>query len=757
MQTHVKKISLTVTAFSLSLSALTAQIPSLAPAAPAAPAPAAPIVIMPQAQPASSTEVDTSSKTLMNGLFHEKPSDQSAAQKAAEAIGLFQDKMKALDVLKTPGLDDPEIRARFQTYLSLKEVSDARITEYMGKIAQVSVALKANDTFGAWKILYALSEYPDLDAGISRELANRVEGIWTSNRTQDGLAATNDKLLKDIDTHTHNADEIAKELHYQDLQDQQKKGGGGGGNNNQNSGLASNATNSAMLSPNADPISAEAMEMPTMAGSMQGKMELTDEYLKLLEARARIKLNEIKSDRISDQDKLDFAEYIKMLYDTHRYYHVIIAADFYRALFNESEYPASMLSQVTSALGNVSGGGGSGGGGASPGGGNGGNNANGNNGNGTRSQADMINQLGRRWGGRNLPPGVASQIAASMGMSNPTSQTEGNHPITLSDQVTSALEINERVSNDVDVFKYKASKGDIAQAAEQLQEAFLANEYHPALQGLLRDNKEAVGDFLAKLDVLKNQLEVRDFQLVEGQLADIKKVAQDFDSTKPLALVDGVKMESKLRLGKAQLLAQSGDLTDAMDEFTVAATIWPGNPDVTTSSNLFFHSENTVNQYTTEFDQLVKNQDYRGIFEKAVAYAPAVKGDAVREQQLKDAMTKVQNAEMASEKANMLVMNGDVDGAWETIEAASKDLPDDTKLNKMLANLSGRSADFVSAINKARDAETKKQLGYSLTLFVNAQSYYPASTIANDGIDRISKELLNPVAVGGTSSTSGAN
>ena len=164
----------------------------------------------------------------MSAFYDKKARRSNGGAKAAEAIGLFQDKAKALDVLKTPALDDPEIRARFQTYLSLKEVPEARIEEYMGKLAQVSVALKGNDSFGAWKILYALSEYPDLDAGISRELANRVEGIWTSNRTQNGLAASNEKLRNDIDTHVHNADEIAQELHRQDLEEKNKIGGGGG-------------------------------------------------------------------------------------------------------------------------------------------------------------------------------------------------------------------------------------------------------------------------------------------------------------------------------------------------------------------------------------------------------------------------------------------------------------------------------------------------------------------------------------------------
>jgi hypothetical protein len=90
------------------------------------------------------------------------------------------------------------------------------------------------------------------------------------------------------------------------------------------------------------------------------------------------------------------------------------------------------------------------------------------------------------------------------------------------------------------------------------------------------------------------------------------------------------------------------------------------------------------------------------------------------------------------------MMNGDVDGAWETVELAVKDWPDDNKLNKLLADLSGRSADFVSALNKARDAESKKELGYSLTWYVNAQGYYPPSQIANEGIDRVSKMILSP-------------
>jgi len=321
----------------------------------------------------------------------------------------------------------------------------------------------------------------------------------------------------------------------------------------------------------------------------------------------------------------------------------------------------------------------------------------------------------------------------------------------MADQVNISLETNNAVSQAVEVFKYKAQQNEVAAAAEQLQEAFLGNEFHPALQGLPRNEKEQVGSFLDKLSVLKNQLEARDFEEVDGQIAEIQKVATDFDATKARSIVKDVKLEATLRLGRAKLLAQAGQtdptkLDEAMKQFQLAAEAWPGNPDLTSSANGFFHTEDVVNQSTSDFDRLEADQNYREIFDKQLAFALAVKGDATREQQLKDALVKVKNAEIASEKANLLVMNGDVDGAWETIEAAAKDWPDDMKLNKMLADLSGRSADFVSAINKAREAEAKKETGYSLTWYVTAQNDYPASTIANDGIDRLSKMILTPAS-----------
>ena len=657
MPIRVKKINLIAGALSLPLALFGTQTVS-AQAAPgnppalnngpgaAAPAPSA----APAPNPANGDTAANTTATGLDYLYNHTGQDGSAAQGTSNILDTLNDKLRSSDILGTPALDNAVIGQEFKTYLGLPAVTDDRIHAYFGQMQQVSDLLKSGQTFDAWKVLYSMSDYTDLDAGISRELAHRIEAIWNSDRTQNGLEIANTKLRNDLDTDIHNADLTADDLHSQDLEENAKPGRGGGGG----SQTSSSATNSALLSPNADPVAAEASMLPQMSGALQRKMELTDEYLKSLEARANIKLNEIKEHKMDADDQADFAEYIKLLYNSHRYYHVIIAADFYRAMFNQGDYPVDMQSEVNKSL-----------------------------------------------------------------------------------------ETNEEVNQAIEVFKYDADKGQIAGAASELQTAFMANEFNPGLQGLPRDAKEKVGDFLTDVDVLKNQIESRDFEEVDAQLAKIKALASDFDTTKPEALVNGVKLESRLRLGEAKLLAQQGQLNEAMKEFGTAAKVWPGNPDLTTASSSFFGHEDVANQATSDFDRLVADGNDREIFANAVAFAPAVHGDTKREQELKDAIDKVQKAEVASEKANMMVMSGDVDGAWETIEEATKDWPDDVKLNQQLASLSARSSDFVSAIDKARDAESKKEYGYSLTWYVNALNIYPASTIALAGVHDISNQILS--------------
>ncbi len=548
---------------------------------------------------------DTSA--ALDYLMNRKPQDGSIGKQAFDSGKRGETKAIADDAVGSHRNEDQEMRARFERYLGTAPVPQETLTEYFTKMKQVSTLLRDKQIFQAWKQLHELADYTMIDAGISRELANRVESIWNTDKASVSIDRKNEAIRKDVKTSNRNADLMSERIMDQEL-DYQRKLNQGAHLKKQGQQQSSQPNGGVPQMPSQD--GGGNTPQPSMSG-LEGKLQLTEEYLRSLELKARIKLNELKQEKLLEQAKKNFSEYISALYNSGRLNHVVLAADFYRKIFEEDEYPVDMAKQVNASL-----------------------------------------------------------------------------------------EIQRDVQSAIEVFRYKADRGQLSGASDSLQTAFMTNELNSAVLGLERPLKEKVADFNATLDQMRNLIEARDFGNLEILLQKVKQSATDLDTTKPMAIVNGVKLESKMRLGKAKLAAQQGDLKLAMEEFQAAAEAWPGNPALEDKAGTFFDTQDLKSQALVEFDRLVEEQNYRAIFDKQLGFAPAIKGDAKREEALKTALVSIKDAEMASEKANVLMLNGDFFGAWETIELASSKLPDDKKLNKLRADLAGRSAEFVSAINK---------------------------------------------------------
>lgn len=606
--------------------------------------------------PANTTNV------ALDFLYNQKPADGTAAKDLSTLAQVLGDKAMASDALGVTLIADGAVAARFEKFLGTPEVTAAQRVEYDRLFDETLAYLADNDFADAWQNLDRLAEHSELDAGISRELANRVHAIWDANRVALQLAQENEGLERDLYLANWNADLMAEGVRKRELDFQAEagqraptlrlrnfgnsKGQSGGDTANrrvvqqqQGGGQSSSETDMNVMAPD-------------LSGAM-GKMRLSEEYMKSVEAKTRMKVNEVEMEQLESRNRSDFSAYIKALFSAGRYRHVVLAADFYRRLFNEGEYP-----------------------------------------------------------------------------------------VDIAEQVNAALEITQEVRNAVEVFEYNLGRNEVVAATERLQEAFLVSSNHPSLLAIAREKKQAIQDFLLRIDRIRNMIEVRDFVNLERVLDEIQQTATDFDATKPRAIVNAVKLESKMRLGRARLSAQQGDLAGALEQFQAAAEVWPGNPELEGSASQFFETQDFVNQTVEEFDRLYASGDYRAIFGQQLAFAPALKDDAERQQQLKSALEKVTGAQMAVERANALRANGDAFGAWETLELAVQDHPNDVKLIALRGELAGRGAEFVAAINKAREAEQRQEWGHSLSWFAIAQRYYPPSEIANGSIERISEEIL---------------
>ncbi len=448
-------------------------------------------------------------------LMNRKPQDGSMGKQAFDSGKRGETKAIADDAVGNNRHEDEEMRSRFELYLGMAPVPQEILNEYFTKMKQVSTLLRGKQIFPAWKQLNELADYTMIDAGISRELANRVESIWNTDKASAGIDRKNEAIRKDVKTSNRNADMMSEQIMDDVIEYQRKLNQGNRQKQQQGQQQQVNKPNGGVPQMPQDGGNAA---MPSVAG-LEGKLQLTEEYLRSLELKARIKLNELKQEKLLEQAKVNFSEYISTLYNSGRLNHVVLAADFYRKIFEEAEYPVDMAKQVNASL-----------------------------------------------------------------------------------------EIQRDVQSAIEVFRYKTDRGQLSGASDSLQAAFTANELSAAVLGLERPLKEKVADFNASLDQMRNLIEARDFGNLEILLQKMKSSATDFDTTKPMAIVNGVKLESKMRLGKAKLAAQQGNLKLAMEEFQAAAEAWPGNPDLQDKALTFFDTQDVKSQALVEFDRLVEEQ-----------------------------------------------------------------------------------------------------------------------------------------------------
>lgn len=611
---------------------------------------APPKAVAPAAPAQAPAQPSASDAAALDYLYNRKPQEGTAAAAAAEDKLRADDKMRALDALA--GAESP-LGPDFEQYLNSAEADPAKLKAYLANYNQIIALLLQRKTQDAYQLLFAMASYEG-DAGISRQLANRVQTVWAADANTRSILAEDENLKEQVRKADWNVDQYAESGGKKLAAPSSRHSNSNNSNANAAKGAANGATESDGGAAAASAATEAAIEAASdMGSSMAGKMRVTDEYLQSLDGKARLKFNDIRMKSINEKAKSEFADYISTLYSSGRLLHVVAAADFYRALFEDGDLPAAVANKADAAS-----------------------------------------------------------------------------------------EIVRKVTQAVDVVRFKIGAGELSSASAILREAFKLDPEHPSLQGLERPLKLKVAVYYDQLKKMQNLVEAREFGGLETLIANTQKMATDFDAIKAQALVNAVKLDSKMHLGEAKIAAEQGDQQRALDEFKAAATAWPGNPDLDVASASYFASQDSKNKGVAEFDRDIEEGNYRAVYDNQLPLLASIKGDPTREKKFKDAMERVSGAEVAAGKADLLARNGDSCGAWEALEAASAAWPDDGKLNRMRAEMAIKAAEFVSAVSKAQEAETRKEYGFSLTLYVEAQRRYPASQIANEAITRLSAQIL---------------
>ncbi len=284
------------------------------------------------------------------------------------------------------------------------------------------------------------------------------------------------------------------------------------------------------------------------------------------------------------------------------------------------------------------------------------------------------------------------------------------------------------VEKYVEAFDLLLSRDELHSASQRLMEAYALGEYLAPVATLPLDKKRRVAEYVRDLHELYGTLQARDY--VRGKtLSDrLKENAKDFPSSKVDSAISAYTLASDLAIeeAKAHLIARDSD--KAAEKIKAATEIWPTNPKLEEFRTLVNNSGGVVTA-RNDFDRLLSEGNYREIARRQYELAPAIQGDATREDAFKQIMQNLQKIEASIGKAGEFSRIGQNYGAWEQLAEIREQFPDDPKLGREMELLAPKVADFTLALDKARQFEnrTPKQIGSSLTWYLKARQIHPQS------------------------------
>ncbi|MFT5857759.1 MAG: hypothetical protein ACI8XO_005021 [Verrucomicrobiales bacterium] len=305
-----------------------------------------------------------------------------------------------------------------------------------------------------------------------------------------------------------------------------------------------------------------------------------------------------------------------------------------------------------------------------------------------------------------------------------------------------AREAIRDVDEGVEAFEDLVARDELKSATEQLMQAFFVGEYLPKIRTLEREKKRRVLGFTRDLNLLISAMDFRDYAEGASIVERMRKDAKDFDYSAAKAKITVYTTASDAYVMSAKIAAQQGDMDKFQKEMANAAQAWPGNPKIKEAGKQFSVLADRQIQTLNDLDRLLSQKDYHGVAADFGRFAAAVADDEQKTAQLKKVMEDVSTIKYTIQAAEEISNAGNPWGAWERIQTLTEQFPRDPEVNKLAMQLTTKVGEFVSTLQKAEQLEENNQVGSSLAWYLKARRTYPASSVAETGINRLLDKIL---------------
>ena len=280
-------------------------------------------------------------------------------------------------------------------------------------------------------------------------------------------------------------------------------------------------------------------------------------------------------------------------------------------------------------------------------------------------------------------------------------------------------------------------------ALERLQEVFVLGEYLTELNKIPTEQRRHLLDLYRSLIEAGDLAEAKDYDGVTAMVDEIARLAKDFPRARVLSAIETAKSMSDMAVFAASQYRNTGDIEKARAELMQAIEIWPSNPAIREFQLETTKLATAGSQGVKIFDDLLKRNERRAIYERRMELGFALADDAQRKPLLMEVVDEVARIDLLVKQSEELVKQGEAYAAWELLAEAAKIDKTDGPMNQARADLAPRVAGFVQRVDLAERQSAQGHHAAALAAYLAAQDIYPASRICREGIAREASALMS--------------